>query len=287
MEVHLHVTDTGSVICQLVRRTQHARALQALGLQKDSASLGSDADADESSVRTPIKLIQTDASEDASSDPQAGQATPWRQSLKSSLQQPDSEAIVMIASRSKSEAQAVHQRVRADTEGAACETTGAAGSVARIAADTSAAAGHTNSAAGDTNGAAGAVANAHDGRTEAMSLSQRNKPELLETSVSAVGSVQMPAAAASSLGWPAEVPSRSSAPISDRQASLCQALHVQHARICLTTDMYLHVTPVHAINGTCACSHHLMVLPHTSDAKALFSCLTEGCLQLPSSSSQS
>ena len=255
----MHVTDTGYVVCQLVRRTQHARALQALGLQKDSA--GSDADAEEPSARTPIKLIQSDA-EGVNSNLQARRATPWTQPSNSSLQQPDS-----VITMGKSEAQVVHQSVRADADGAACDTT-ATDSMAGIAGGTADAAGNTQTASGNTDGAAGGTTDAPDGRTKAMSLASpdRSKSELPDTLASAIRPVQTPAAAASSLDWPAEIPTRSSASAPDRQVPARQVLTDLHLAtcvfVCLPAVIIIQLAPVFAAKWQSALC--LLTLPDLS-----------------------
>ena len=192
VEVHLQVTDTGHVSCRLVRRTQHAKALQALGLQKDSAAAGGDADADaeEPSIRTPIKLIQTDEPE-LSSTPRARQLTAWTKASDASLQKPEPDGTTPKG-QSTSHTTGAHDSVKAGVD----------------------------TVVGDTvNTVSGGVSEAPTAqKSKAGSVASR--PEAVDADASLAQLGQSPAAAASSLDWPAaDAPASSSAPLPNRQVA--------------------------------------------------------------------
>lgn len=189
MEVHLDVSEVDYVTCRLVRRTQHARALQALGLNKNPNSTGSDADADEEpSGRTPIKLIQTEEPHtggamlaEASSKLHAGVAESSRRDVNATTQRPDDSILTPKADHGMADNGGLVHNTGADKRVA----DGAAACQSREPAQLTAAT-----------------------RKAAIPSQQARIAADLE---------QSPAAVASSQDWPADLPASSSAPASDRQ----------------------------------------------------------------------
>lgn len=194
VEVHLQVTDTGHVSCRLVRRTQHAKALQALGLQKDSAAAGSDADAEEPSTRTPIKLIQTDEPE-TSRTFRARQLTAWTKVSDASLQKPEPDD---AAPNGQS---ASHTTDAQDSVKAGVDT---------VIGDT---------VVGDTANTVSRGVNEKPTAQKSKAVSVASRPEAVDADTCLAQPGQSPAAVASSLDWPADAPATSSAPPPHRQVA--------------------------------------------------------------------
>lgn len=200
LEVHLHVSETEYVTCRLVRRTQHARALQALGLKKNPDSADSNTDSDEEpSARTPIKLIPSDEPDAGAAVLKSGsnkapvdQMAVWNSQPPAAQEKPDHYNATTGAALAMSSDPGVDPEPRSDAKG----TLG-------VGAETS----QNGAAHQPAETAQNKAAHQSPASPKAVSSQQGN---------TAVESGHSPAATASSSSWPTAIARGPSASVHDR-----------------------------------------------------------------------
>lgn len=213
VEVHLSVTETGHVFCQLVRRSQHSRALQALGLQKDATSpLDTDPQDDPSDDTSTRRVIRIPSEGPAHLQLHPSQAT--RRHTTDMSSQADAQHAVCLQAKPRPAATAEPQSATQPEGTATVPGPLQQGGTLPEGVLTEAGPGLVQQSAAKT------ISPALSTGTLPVGSSPLNQ-EALALIASGASMGHSPAALASSQDWPAETPAGASAPVADR--SPCQS----------------------------------------------------------------